>query len=83
MNNPAKIRRDIREILHDEMIMNDRIANILKDGPMTIPELAKAMGYPSYEVVIWLFAMWRYGKVAVVGKPDVDGYYMYELKAAG
>jgi hypothetical protein len=79
MSSTGKIRRDIREIVHDEMIMKDRIAKILKDGPQTIPELAEAIGYPSHEVVIWLFAMRRYGEVEVVGKPDVDGYFKYEL----
>ncbi len=79
MINTGKIRRDIREIVHDEMIMKDRIAKILMDGPQTIPEIAEAMGYPSHEVTVWLFAMWRYGDVAVVGKPDVDGYFQYKL----
>jgi hypothetical protein len=79
MSRTEKIRRDIREIVHDEMIMKDRIAEILKDDPQTIPELAEAMGYPSHEVVIWLFAMRRYGDVEVVGKPDVDGYFKYKL----
>jgi hypothetical protein len=79
MNSTAKIRRDIREIVHDEMIMKDRIAKLLADGPQTIPELAETMGYPSHEVTIWLFAMRRYGQVEVSGKPDVDGYFKYKL----
>ncbi len=84
MNSTGKTRRDIREIVHDEMLMKDRIAKILKDGSQTIPELADAIGYPSHEVAIWLFAMRRYGEVEAVGKPDVDGYFKYDLvKAAG
>ena len=79
MSSPVKIRRGISEIVHDEMIMKDRIAKILKGGPQTIPEIAEAMGYPSHEVTIWLFAMRRYGEVEVVGKPDVDGYFQYGL----
>jgi hypothetical protein len=79
MSGTEKARRDIREIVHDEMIMKDRIAKILKDGPRTIPALAEAVGYPSHEVAIWLFAMRRYGAVEVVGKPDVDGYFKYAL----
>jgi hypothetical protein len=79
MNGTVKIQRDMREIVHDEMIMKDRLAKLLKDGPRTIPDLAEAMGYPSYEVAIWLFAMRRYGQVEVVGKPDVDGYFKYTL----
>jgi hypothetical protein len=79
MSSSGKFRREIREIVHDEMIMKDRIATLLKDGPLTIPDLAEALGYPSHEVTIWLFAMRRYGEVDVAGKPDVDGYFKYQL----
>ncbi len=80
----VKVRRDINEIVHDEMIMKDRIAKVLVDGPHTIPEIAEVLGYPSHEVVIWLFAMRRYGQVEVVGKPDVEGYFRYALvRSAG
>ena len=33
MSSTGKIQRDIREVVHDEMIMKDRIAKILKEGP--------------------------------------------------
>jgi len=79
MSGAERTRRDFREIVHDEMIMKDRIAQLMKDGPRTIPELAGAMGFPSREVTIWLFAMWRYGEVEAVGKPDLDGYFKYGL----
>jgi len=79
MSGTATARRDIREIVLDEMNMKDRMARLLKDGPRTIPELAEALGYPSHEVAIWLFAMRRYGEVDAVGKPDVDGYFKYAL----
>jgi len=79
MSGPAKIRRGILEIVHYEMIMKDRIAALLQDGPKTIPELAEEMGNPSHEVAIWLFAMRRYKEVEEVGRPDIDGYYKYEL----
>jgi hypothetical protein len=79
MSSTGRIRRDIGEIVHDEMLMKDRIAKLLKEGPQTIPELAEAMGHPSHEVAIWLFAMRRYGEVEVVGRPDVDGYFSYSL----
>ncbi len=79
MSGPGRIRRDIREIVHDEMIMKDRIAALLDDGPKTIPELAEALDYPSHEVTIWLFAMRRYSEIEAVGRADVDGYFKYEL----
>ncbi len=83
MSSTGTIRRGIDEIVHDEMIMKDRIAKLLKDGPQTIPELAEALRYPSHEVTIWLFAMRRYGEVEVVGKPDLDGYFKYQLVKPG
>jgi hypothetical protein len=79
MSGTARVQRDIQEVVHDEMIMKDRIATLLKDGPHTIVELAASLGYPSHEVTIWLFAMQRYGAVEAVGKPDVDGYFRYGL----
>ena len=79
MTTYGKIQRGIREIVHEEMIMKDRIAGILEDGPKTILEIAEEMGYPSYEVTIWLFAMRRYGEVEEVGGPDIDGYFQYKL----
>ena len=79
MSTYGKIQRDIREIVHEEMIMKDRIAAILVDGPQTILEITEKLGYPSYEVTIWLFAMRRYGEVEEVGGPDIDGYFKYEL----
>jgi hypothetical protein len=84
MSNSVKIKRDLREIVHDELFMEDRIAKILENGSQTIPEISEALGCPSNEVVIWLFAMRRYGQVEAVGRPDIDGYYQYTLvKTAG
>ena len=73
------------EMLRDEMVMRDRIAALLHDGPMTIPALAAALGHPSPEVVCWVMAMRRYGMVEEEGKADADGYFVYTLttKAAG
>ena len=83
MSGVQRIQRDMLEIVHDEMIMKDRIAEILKEGPKTIPELSEALGSPSYEVVIWLSAMLRYNQVEAVGRANVDGYFTYELTEQG
>ena len=79
MSQIQKIQRQMLEIVQDEMIMKDRIAKLLKEGQKTIPELSAAMGYPSYEVTIWLSAMVRYNEVEAIGRADVDGYFKYEL----
>jgi hypothetical protein len=72
--------RDMLDIAQDEMIMRDRIADILEQGPKTIPEVAQTLGYTSREVTVWLFGMRRYGMVEEIGRADVDGYFQYELK---
>ena len=61
------------------MVMRDRISDTLEQGPMTIPEIAQAIGYSSREVAIWLFGMRRYGRVEEIGRADEDGYFQYEL----
>lgn len=72
--------RDMLEIAQDEFIMRDRILDILKEEPKTIPEIAEIIDYPSREVTIWLFGLRRYGFVEEVGRADIDGYFKYELK---
>lgn len=79
MSPVSKIRRKMLEVVQDEMIMRDRIAAILADGPKTIPELAEALDYPTHEVTVWLFGMRRYGAVEEIGRADLDGYFKYEL----
>jgi hypothetical protein len=73
-------RRDMREVMRDEMIMRDRIFAILQDGTMSIPEISKALGAPAHETVYWVMAMRRYGMIEEVGRPDIDGYFKYEFK---
>jgi len=72
--------RDMLDIAQDEMVMRDRIAEVLEQGPKTIPEISQTLGSPSREVTVWLFGMRRYGLVEEVGRADVDGYFQYELK---
>lgn len=71
--------RNRDEMLRDEMLVHDRIASLLREGPKTIPALAAALARPSPEVVCWVMAMRRYGRVEAVGKADADGYYSYAL----
>ncbi|RKX36169.1 MAG: MarR family transcriptional regulator [Verrucomicrobia bacterium] len=73
-------RRDMREIMRDEMIMKDRILALLQEETKTVPEIAEALGAPEYETVFWMMAMRRYGMLEETGRPDVDGYFKYEFK---
>lgn len=69
--------RDLAEIMRDEMVMRDRILDLLDASPRTVPELAGALGYPPEEVMYWVMAMRRYGHIVETGKPDGDGYFKY------
>jgi hypothetical protein len=72
--------RDAREVIREEMVMRDRLLALLEEGPKTVPEIAAAMGVPSYEVMHWMMAARRYGYLGET-IPTEDGYYRYTLKA--
>ncbi len=76
----SQITRDLTEVMRDEMAFKDKIVSLLRESPKTIPEIAKSLGYPTHEVVIWVMAMWRYGTLEETGKPNDEGYYQYHLK---
>ncbi len=69
--------RSIREIMRDEMVMRDRILALLRESPRTVPAVAEALGAEPCEVMIWMMAMRRYGRIEETGKPDDDGYFQY------
>lgn len=69
--------RDDREIMREEPIMRERILALLKDGPMTVPQLAAGLDCPTHEVLFWVMGMRRYGRLHEVGTADGDGYFRY------
>ena len=69
--------RDLREVIREEMLMRDKIAGILKDGPRTVPEIAQALGRPSHEVMFWVMGMRKYGYVSETGEVTDEGYHKY------
>jgi len=74
-----QIDRNVAEIMRDEMGMRDRIISQLSEDSKTIPEIAKALDYSSYDIMLWVMAMWRYGSLEEVGKPNDDGYFKYRM----
>ena len=72
-----QIDRNVAEIMTDEMGMRDRIISQLSEDPKTIPEIAKALDFSSYDVMLWVMTMWRYGALEEVGKANADGYFKY------
>jgi len=70
--------RDLREVIREEMLMRDKIVDILKNGPRTVPEIAQVLGYPSYEVMYWVMGMRKYGYVSEIGEVTDEGYHKYK-----
>jgi len=71
--------RDIREVIREEMLMKDKIINILKEGPKTIPGIAREISYPSDEVLLWVMGLRKYGYVTESEEVTDDGYYQYRV----
>jgi len=65
--------RDVREVVRDEPLVRSRLLELLAEGPLTVPELAAASGFPEDEVMVWTMGMRKYGYVAEI--PEADGDY--------
>lgn len=70
-------QRDVREVVREEPAVRGRIVATMADGPLTIPEIAAAIGSPEREVVFWVMAMRRYGYLAELPGATDDGYFRY------
>ena len=70
--------RDVREIIRDEQFMRARILKALENGPLTVPEIAHAIGRPTHEAVFWVMGMRKYGWVAELKEADEEGYFPYQ-----
>jgi predicted Rossmann fold nucleotide-binding protein DprA/Smf involved in DNA uptake len=70
--------RDVREVIREEPVMRARILAALREGPLTVPQIAEAIHAPTHEVVFWVMGMRRYGWLAEIKGSDADGYFQYE-----
>lgn len=69
--------REVAEVLRDGGRGGQRVLEVLSGGPMTIPEIAKALHCPPREALLWVMALRRYGRVVDVPKSAGDEYYRY------
>lgn len=70
--------RDPREVIREEPVMRPRILAALAGGPLTVPQIAEAIGAPAHETVFWVMGMRRYGWLAEIKGSDDGGYFLYE-----
>ncbi|RKX27510.1 MAG: MarR family transcriptional regulator [Candidatus Zixiibacteriota bacterium] len=73
-----RIERDTAEVMRDEMVMKDKILSLLGKDARTVPEVAAALECSTDDVMLWIMAMWRYGSLEEVSKPNDEGYYKYQ-----
>jgi predicted Rossmann fold nucleotide-binding protein DprA/Smf involved in DNA uptake len=68
--------RDVREIVRDEHAMRAPILAALGGGPLTIPEIAVAIGAPADEAMYWVMGLRKYGRVIEDGDEE-GGWFRY------
>ena len=71
--------RPVREVIRDEHSMKAPILETLGNGPLTIPQVAGAVGKPSREVTIWVMGLRKYGWIMEIKEVDDEGYFPYAL----
>lgn len=72
------MNRDTREVVREEPWTAPRILAALAAGPLTIPELAAAIGSPTDETTIWVMGLRRYGRLRELPGATDEGYFRYE-----
>jgi predicted Rossmann fold nucleotide-binding protein DprA/Smf involved in DNA uptake len=75
--------RDPREVIREEPLMHQPILAALRDGPLTVPQIAACVDAPAREVLIWVMGMRRYGHLVELPEADDDGYYRYSAASEG
>lgn len=69
-----------REIARQEFAVRARVLDLLREkGPLTVPEVALALGIPARDANWWLMGFVRYNQVKASEKADDEGYYRYAL----
>ncbi len=77
----VKPRKEVLERLKEQRRIRKLIAESLRSGPKTIPEIARETSLPAPLVTWYVMTMRRYGEIEEAGE---DGeYYRYALVAEG
>lgn len=75
----SEMLRELREVMRDEMVLREDLLAALEDGPKTVPEIARILGQPSHEVMIWVMSARRYGLIKESSQPTTDDYFQYGM----
>ena len=83
MSGDQRDQRDPREVMREEPIVRRRILDAVSAAPLTVPEIAAALGAPTREALTWVMGMRRYGYLREVKGSAGDGYFRYEDAGRG
>ena len=64
---------------HPRRALHEGRSSRRSNGPLTIPQIAEAVGKPSREVTFWVMGLRKYGWIAEIKEVDDDGYFPYTL----
>ena len=72
--------KELKDYFNEQQKIYKALRAALKNGPRTVPQLAKECSLPSPTVMWHLMALRRYGQV--LDGPEENGYLLYTLPRA-
>lgn len=66
-------------MLKEQQGIRKALLKVLESGPQTIPQLAKATGFPTNQVLWYISVMKKYGKVVETEIDEDYEFYLYGL----
>ncbi len=72
--------KELKAYFNEQQRIYKALRAALRNGPRTVPELAKECGIPAPTVMWHLMALRRYGQV--LDGPEENGYLRYTLPGA-
>jgi predicted transcriptional regulator len=76
-----KVSDEVKEKLKSFNQKKKALLAMLKEGEMTIPQLAEKLGMPAHEVMYYLMSLLKFGLVETGEIDDNDEYFYYKIKA--
>ena len=72
------VSEELKNFTGEQRKIIKKISDVIKESSKTVPEISEAASLPTDEVLWYIMALKKYGKVAE--GEEKDGYYEYTLK---
>lgn len=66
----------MQTLLKEQKKIEQQICQAMRENPRTVPEVAQSTGLPAYQVLWYITAMKKYGRVVETGM--CGEYYQYQ-----